>query len=72
MQTNNPQFTAEESVFLADVKRRALTRQHVSAEEKDRVLGLARKYQVAITRETHTAALRDGHSTAGIPVLQAA
>ena len=72
MQTNNPQFTPEESAFLADVKRRALAKEFVSAEEKDRVLGLARKYQVGIPRETHNAALRAGHSTAGIPVLQAA
>lgn len=72
MQANNPQFTAEESAFLADVKRRALARQPVSPGEKNRVLGLARKYSVPITQATHSAARREGYSTAGIPVLQAA
>ncbi len=72
MQTNNPRFTPVEQVFLADVKRRALAKEHVSAEEKAAVLDIARKYAAAIPQATLQAARQQGFSTAGIPVLQAA
>ena len=72
MQPSNPRFTPVEKVFLADVKRRALAGEPVSANEKASVLDIARKYAAPIPQETLRAAQRQGYSTAGIPVLQAA
>ena len=71
MQTSNPQFTAMEKVFLADVKSRALASVHVSAEEKAAVLEIARKYAAPIPKETLQAAQRAGFDTAGIPIQTA-